>query len=195
MPKELKWSLLKRPGGVVQATVTSVEKPPDKLLKNAYEYESRFRKELAAVYPFTRLDLIIDSNGGAVSSACGISAAVLAAKRPVRVLIDGECGSAATLVAYGTGGKVYITPRSHIMIHMPKVVVCKRSGGIWSFFDKIGKTSTINYMLCLYRHKTRRPKAELRKMLRESRRFSSTEAVMMNFADAITTLETFRKGE
>ena len=195
MQKELKWTLLKRPGGVLSAMVTSVEKPPDKFLKNAIEYESRFRKELEAAAPFDRINLIIDSPGGSVASAEGMSAAVLARKCPIRILIDGRCYSAATIVAYGTAAPVCITSGSRIMFHMPRVLGCKKLGGVWTVVYQWTKLATVNYMLSIYRSKSKQlSRPELKKMMETGAYMSADEAIRKGFADRLTTLDAFLRG-
>lgn len=194
--KEFKWSLLRRPGGVLSAMVTSVEKPVDKLKKSGAEYEQIYRADLAAAEPYDRIDLIIDSAGGSVASADGLCAAVLATKKPVRVLIDGRCMSAATMVAYGVGAKtVCITSRSHIMFHMPTVVGYKNKGGIWTALYSFIRSGTVSAMIGLYRARSKTfSRSTLRHMMENSATMTPAQAVETGFADKIVTLDAFQRG-
>lgn len=202
MPKELRFSLLKKPGDVLQAYVTSVDVPPDKLLRNAYEYESRFRAELDQAGPFQRLDMIVNSPGGSIASASGMTAAVAeAVKRygaKIRVLISGECSSAATLLIYELPFKalpVYITPGSHIMIHMPKTERWTKSGGSWSLLAKAAKAATVSTMISVYRARTRRTRQEIRGIMESGKTFSPGEAVAYGLCDEVLSMNDFLKGE
>lgn len=201
MPKELKLSILKHPGGVALGMITSVEKPPDKLLKDAYGYEKKNREILKAAEPFDRLDLVIDSSGGYVASAAGMAAAIEEAvkgkNRSIRILIDGQCSSAATMIAYGLpfkGIPVYITPRSHILVHLPKSGVYEKTGSDWKYLQRMAKLVTTNHLIAIYKDRTRRPRAEIRQWMKDSKTFTAGEAVMAGLADAITTLAAFQKG-
>lgn len=202
MPKELKWSILKRPGGVLQAMITSAEVPPDKLLRDACEYQRRYREALKQAGPFDRLDIIIDSPGGAISSAAGMTSAIAEAvkayRASVRVLIDGQCSSAASQMIYELpfkGLKVYMTERSRILVHMPKAETWTRSGGSWSCVTKVAKYLTTCTMISVYKARTRQPRSVIRKWMQESKVFRPREAVEVGFADGIMTLAEFQRGE
>lgn len=192
----LKWTLLMQPGMILRVFITSVSKTPDKLLNNAREYEKRFMKELEYISDVNRVDVYIDSHGGVVNSALGMLSALYKhfGSVPCRVLIDGECGSAATIVAFGVNGPVYITPRSQVYLHMPKMLSCMRRGGIWNITEAIGKNNTLQIMLAAYRSKTKQPRHLIRKWIRDSRRFNAKEACEAGFCDSVMTRGDFEKG-
>lgn len=194
--KEFKWSLLRRPGGILSAMVTSVDKPVEKLRKSGAEYEGIYRKELAAAEPYDRIDLIIDSAGGSVASADGMCAAILDTKKPVRVLIDGRCMSAATMVAYGVDAKIVcITSRSHIMFHMPTVTGYKKMGGIWTALYQFIRAGTVNAMISIYRAKSKTfSRSQLKHMMESSATMTPAQAVVAGFADKIVTMDAFQRG-
>lgn len=191
MVGELKWQLLKRPGGVLQAIVTSVDKEPRQLLRDAWAYSKKFKRELDAVGPFTRLDLIINSHGGAVNSAYGMTRAALDCKRPIRVLIDGDCGSAASFVAYGVGVPVQITQMGSIYIHMPKSYNAKRDGQLMEILSKM---NTVNYMISIYRACLHWRRKDVRQMIKDSRRFKPQEAVNVGLCTEVTTRQIWEAG-
>lgn len=182
---ELKLALFKRPGGVLQGVITSVDKPLDHSL-NGLEYEQKFRRMLEAFSPYARLDLIITSNGGVVASAFGLMQAVLKMKRPTRVLVDGRCDSAASLLlCVADEHQVMITPNSSIFIHMPRRIARKKVAGIWKFFAMQNDLATVNMMISAYRARLHWSRRAIRQMMTETRRFSAKEAVDCGLCDAI----------
>lgn len=194
MVSELSWKTYMRPGGILRVFVTSVAKNPDKLLRDAREYEKRFLRDLDGIrQPVSRVDFYFDSVGGAVNSAQGMLSAIYRrfGKTPGRVLIDGMCGSAATIVAFGIGGPAYITERSTILIHRPKMLDCMRRGGIWAIQEKAGKSATVRIMLEAYRGKTKRPRKEIRKWIDEGRRFSPGDACEAGLCERIMSRAEF----
>lgn len=193
--KVLKWSLLKSPGGVLQATVNSVSVPL-KSIADSRTYMRKFSEDLKVMGSFDRIDLLIDSVGGSVASAFGMQAAVMTANKPVRVLIQGSCCSAATIVAFGTAPKtVCITHSGRIMFHMPRVEGYKNKGGVWSLIYSFTRLETVKSMVTLYRTQSKRfSRAELKQMMSEGRVLNPQEAVETGFADKIVTLDAFQRG-
>ena len=195
--KVLKWSLLKLPGDVLQATVSSVSVPLESMLPDGPAYQRRFEDDLRAVGSFDRIDILIDSMGGLVDSAAGMSSAILATKKPVRVLIQGACGSAATLIAYGTAAKtICITHSGKLVFHMPRVEGYGHTkSGVWKLIYSFSRLGTVNAMVGLYRARSKRfSRAELKQMMSEERLLSAHEAVEAGFADKIVTLDAFQRG-
>lgn len=187
-------ALKKMPGGVLQVTVASVPRTPEQLL-SGYGYERRARRMLEPFLPCARLDLIIDSAGGALSSAEGITKAIAdLAKCPIRVLIDGQCSSAATLVAMAADkGQLMITPRSSVFIHMPKTYGIRRQGGAVQLYERLGKLVAVNTLITVYRSRLKWPRRDIRQMIRDSRRFTAREAVEAGLCDAICERWIFEK--
>ena len=183
--QELKWALYRKPGGVVQAVITSCQKDPSQI-PNAFVYEKKFKRMLEPFKPFTRLDVIVSSPGGAVNSAFGMLKAIYDSHRPVRVLMDGYCGSSATFfVSAADKGQCFITSGGSMYVHMPKLYGREKLSGIWKLLDAQQQLSVVNGMICMYRAKLHWPRREIRLMIKESRRFTAKEAVDVGFADAI----------
>ena len=182
MVSELTWKLLKRSGGAILATVTSVDKAPDKLLANAFEYEKRFRKDLDALGPFVRIDLVINSHGGYVASALGLVSVLteVLKTRSVRILIE-QAGSAASLVAFGPGVPVSITPGGSIYLHMPKTERWGRTGGSWKLLEKLQKSSAVKYMSETYANAAGVKRKQALAWMEAGTRFNASEAVAARF--------------
>lgn len=183
MPSVLKLSMLRRPGGVVLGKLTSVPITP-KQVRNGYDYAKQYRDGLERLMPFTRLDLVIDSSGGLVESACGLLDALEDLDRPVRVLIDGVCYSAATLVAV-CAKETCITPGSRIMIHTPRLASYKKAEGIWSPVTKLGNLATARTFSQAYHDKTGQPRQLIKEWMKAERTFTAQEAVDAGFCDRI----------
>lgn len=181
--QELKWSIMKKPGGVLLITVTSCEKEPNQI-PDAFVYERKFKRMLEPFRPITRIDLIVNSPGGAVNSALGMTKALADEKRPIRCLIDGQCGSAVTMVALPCR-EVYITPASHVYIHMPKTYGAKKLSGVWHLMSRLQKLSTVNTLISIYRHRLGWSRKDVRQMMKDSRRFTPAEAVETHLVDMI----------
>ena len=191
---ELGWTITRVKEGYIRINVISREKPPDKLL-NSYQYENRFRKELEKYKPIERIDLIVNSPGGVVDSAFGMLAALYDRKKcKGRVLIDGWCGSAATLVAFGCKAPVFITPTAKVKTHLPKAMVMANKGGVWNSYQKLAKLSTVNMITAVYRGKCKKKRSEIRKWMEEEKCFSSAEAIEAGLCDYLMTRSEFEQG-
>lgn len=185
MPSVFKINLLKKPGGALRVRVSSTTVKPNEV-KNAFEYAKLFRAMIEPFAPITRIDLLIDCAGGAVESALGLSDALESLDRPVRVLITGQCASAATLVAYNPCTEsVHIVPGGSILIHLPQIDRYKKQGGVWSVVSRLGNASTIHFMQATYASKTGQPRKTVRAWMEEGRRFTAQEAVAEHLADGI----------
>lgn len=191
---EFKMTMRMQPGHLLRIYVTSVPKEPNKLLPNSFAYEKRYMEQLRDAGPIDRFQIYIDSHGGAANSAMGLLAAITdwLDKVPGSILIDGECGSAATLVAFGHKAKVYITPRSRVFIHAPKQLDCMKRGGVWTVAEKLGKSSTTHFMLATYRSRTKQPRRLIRQWIADSVRFTPDEAVKLGFCEKVMQLAEFQ---
>ena len=192
MPDMLRWSLRRLPGGALQARVDSVSLPNGSRL-DAFGYERKFKAMLAAFAPFIRLDLVIDSAGGLVDSAFGMARACLDCKRPVRVLIDGQCCSAATVVAFGVGAEVSITARSLVHLHEPRFTDPLPRRLRWLAMLK--RRVTRGGMLRIYAVHTRAPRWELAALMAQGATWTAQEAVGFGWAKRIQTREAWEAME
>lgn len=192
---ELKMEIRMTRPGLAVCTVTSVEKDARMLLKDQRAYFEKYSAQIRAAGDIRWMDIIINSTGGAMSSAMGMCYAIQQSGIPAgQVLIQGFCGSAATLIAFGTAGKVFITPESHVYIHMPVRKIATRKDGKWTISERIAQASTTGVLLTAYRGKTHRRRYELRKWMEEGKRMTAQEAVELGFCDRIVTRAEFEKG-
>ena len=181
----LKLSCMKRPGSVVQAKLTSVEIKPNQT-RTAYEYAKMYRDTLMSLMPFVRLDMIIDCHGGLTESACGLLDVLEELDRPIRVLIDGRCGSAATLIAFGAVIKdAAITPGSSVYVHMPTIGQYRREGGVWNVIRKLGTMSSYHLFAGTYAARSKQPKALWKKYMQDGTTFKAQEAVDIGLCSRI----------
>ena len=118
MATELKMELRKRADGTLRCIVTSIDKPIKQMCRDRREYMEKFRKHLANAGVFDRIQVEINSPGGSLDSAIGMTVALCERHEPMRILIDGRCDSAATLLLE-LPAPCYITERSGIYIHSP----------------------------------------------------------------------------
>ena len=131
MATEVKMTLanLKRGGEAfaVKASITSIDKPIEHMQRDRREYYERYRKytRQSGVADASEIQVYINSQGGRVDSAIGITTALCMYKKPMRILIDGSCCSAATLLLE-LPAPVYITPTSRIYLHAPMRMRYKR---------------------------------------------------------------------
>lgn len=195
MPSVLKLSLMKKPGGVVQGRIISVSIKPDQV-QNAYDYAKLYRAQLEALVPFVRLDLIIDSHGGLTESALGMLDVLEGLDRPIRVLIDGQCSSAATLIAFGAVvGEVCITPGSSVYVHLPKIGQYKREGGVWTVMRKLGTMSSLHLFAGTYAARSRQSKQVWKRYMEEGATFRAQEAISVGLCDRIMDRWIWEAGE
>ena len=190
---ELKMEIRKVGPARAVCTITSIDKDMRQVLKQPRDYYQKYREQIRAAGEIREVDVIINSPGGAVASAMGLTYALQDIPEG-RILINGFCGSAATLIAFGTSDRVYITPDSRVYIHMPIRKVATRKDGKWTLPERIAKASTTNILLTAYRGKTHRRRHELRKWMEEGKRMTAQEAVELGFCDRIMTRAEFEKG-
>lgn len=191
---EMKMTLTSLPEGVLRAVIVSVPKEPNKLLRDAGDYRDKYWSQLE---PYRgrvrRLDLIVDSTGGAAKSAIGLVSALSRLNAPEgRVLIDGSCGSAATLVAFFWEAPVWITARSTVYIHQPVRRRYLFRNGEWSQTDakrpRDPAVSAIAGLLkAAYRRKTHARRKQIAQWMDAGTRFTPQEAVDVGFCDGIMT--------
>ena len=187
----------------VRATVTSVDKPIEHMQRNRREYYERYRKytKQSGVADADEVQVIINSPGGRVDSAIGITTALCMHKKPMRVLIDGTCCSAATLLLE-LPAPVYITPYSKILLHSPMRMRYKREkDGTYNMVnaEKYGLRLVKAYMTEAVRIRCKRTKHKVRKRtirewIENGKWFSAQEAVEAGLCDGIMTRDEFERG-
>ena len=114
----------------------------------------------------------------------------------IRILIDGICGSAATLVAFSNykNCEIYITPNSRLFVHMPRVYQYTKTGGIWSVIQKTGSKVATKTFVEMYKDRTHVPKRVVLDWMEKGKYFSAGEAVEIGFCDYFMTRSEFERG-
>ena len=207
MMSEMDWSVRAvvrdgRRGLVIR--VFSVARPYEKLCRNKREYYNKFMTGLRNAGRHEFVDLVIDSGGGAVHSAMGMVAALGVEGwkgKTTRILIDGQCGSAATLLLK-LQAPVYITEGGSVFVHMPSSVRLQKAKS--GEYVKVGTPTramdTTARMLegaCVHRMKRngkRSRKGEVRGLMEQAHRFTAKEAVAFGLCDGFMRREAFEKG-
>ena len=200
---ELAWTIHRMKNGGIRIQVKSVGKPVQKLLRTKREYMNKFINHLKAAEPYGDIWLYIDSTGGSVDSAMGMIAALGMAgwkKHKMRILIEGNCGSAATLLL-SLPWPVYITETSRIFLHMPFPARYVKNGDGYrrKTVSAIGFNSTAGMFVGEYRRACRRngikhTKKEIKLLMEEGKSFTPQEAVEFGFCKEIMNRWEFDKG-
>ena len=204
MMAELGWQTTRMQNGGIRVKVTSVSKPVGKLLLNRREYYNKFIRHMKAAGEFKDIWSEVNSTGGRLASACGMVQALGVAGwkgHKMRVLINGRCDSAATMLLK-LPFPVYITPTSSIFIHMPNNARYKKEkGGGFSMVSlkRMDKEAAVGAMEGAYIHRCKsngkkKKRKEIRAMMEEGRRFTPQAAVEYGLADGIMTAAEFEKG-
>ena len=201
MPTELKMELRKMQNGGIRCLITSVDKPIRQMLLNRREYYEKARAYLKKAGDFDKIWIIVDSQGGSLDSAIGLTSALCMEKVPKRVLIDGCCHSAATLLLE-LDAPVYMTERSSIYIHSPNRQRYKRQPdgeyqlvNTESYGMKLAKAYMVeSYKIRCKRTRKKHRKREYRQWVEEGKRFTAAEAVEAGMADGIMSRAEFDKG-
>lgn len=198
---EMRMGIWKRSDGKIRVMVTSENKQGGVVL-NRRQYWEKFANHLKNAKPFDRMDIIINSTGGMVDSAIGMVMALEMIKKPTRILIEGNCGSAATLLLE-MSCPVYMTENSAIYTHRPsrqRFQINKKTGE-----EKIVNTESYGmrrmkmyfretYMIRTKRNKKKHKRKEIKQWIEEGRRFTAKEAVEAGMADGLMSRVDFEKG-
>lgn len=185
MPSILKLTLRRQRDNIVQGRLTSVDVDMKQVL-NGHEYSRRYLSGLRQVMPIARLDLIIDSPGGMAESAIGLVDALEELEIPVRVLIEGQCASAATLVAFShVVNHVDISPVGSVYVHEPKLASYRRQNGVWQVAYKLGNLTTAALFTGTYAARTGKPKRVCKEWLKTGARFTAEQAVEAGFCERV----------
>lgn len=180
----------------VKAAITSIDKPIEHMQRDRREYYERYRRYTMAsgVADADEIRVYINSQGGRIDSAIGITAALCMFKKPMRILIDGVCCSAAILLLE-LCAPVYITPGSRILIHSPCRERYKRNkAGKYELVEteRWGMKLAKSYMMAAIRGRCKRTKhRQSKKTVRDwielGKWFTATEAVEAGLCEAIMT--------
>lgn len=140
------------------------------------------------------LDVIVDSPGGEPQSYLGVAQALKSWRHSKRLLIDGQCSSAATLIlCVPHWDSVCITARSSIQIHASKSTTYAKRSGAFRILGEQRGTSTRKFER-LYIRRTGRKPGEIMRWMDENKRFTAPEACMVGFADEMLPRTDWEKG-
>jgi len=104
----------------------------------------------------------------------------------VRVLIDGRCDSAATLIAFSHPvTTAEITPSASIFLHNPTICSYRRTAGVWNMVKKIGNITTAHFFAATYAARTGKTKAQCKQWMKAGTRFDAQQAVDQGFCSRI----------
>lgn len=151
------------------------------LVPSSAAWKRRMGQELTRLRQkgVTDLDVVVDSEGGVRACWEGITQAIRAWKGRRRLLIDGACSSAATILLCGVRWDcVTITRRSHITVHNPTVELYEGGRRHDRHRDAADKA-----FLKLYRKRTERKAEIVKQWIREGKTFTAMEAVVAGWVD------------
>ncbi len=144
-----------------------------------------------------RLDIVINSTGGATAAAEGVGRALQHCGMQGRILIDGACSSAATLIAFLPGWPVASTAGSHMRIHSASRTKFRKKKGTWeklaTLTGDIGLSTTDDVLLALYRRRTGRSEEQIREWMASQKQFRAAEAVAFGLADEMALREEWER--
>ena len=201
MATELKMDLRKRPNGTLRCIVTSVDKPIKQMCRDRREYMEKFQKHLKNAGEFSTIWVEINSTGGSIDSAIGMVAALCQRHEPMRILIDGRCDSAATLLLE-LPAPCYITERSGIYIHSPCTQRYQRqSDGEYKLIktENMALKMSKSYFSAAYRIRGKQSHKKIKRRtikewLTRGARFSAQNAVDVGLCCAVMTRTEFEEG-
>lgn len=128
------------------------------------------------------LTLIIKSPGGEIDDGLSIYNQIQSYKGKVRIEIDTQAASIATVIAMA-GDEVVMRKRSEMFIHDPWMIALGNAGD----FRKLSQWLDALAMDIaeVYEERTGRAASEWLALMRETKRFSAKEAVEWGLADSI----------
>lgn len=148
--------------------------------------------------PYT-LTVVINCGGGATAVCKGYAQALRRWRGKKRCVIDGDCSSAATLIAFLPKWEISVTPKSSMLIHHAKTLRFKKStkrtykNGVlvsemvhWhellSGSEAANRTTDRDFER-LYHRRTGKPPQLIREWMDAGKRFRASEMYAFGFAD------------
>ena len=133
------------------------------------------------------LDVIINSNGGAVSSAIAIKSMLERHPKAVTVYVSGLAASAATLITSATNAKCVMQKGSLMMVHDPRSYMFGPPAQIKKNLEALEKCA--QSMRDVYCAKTGKSGEEIAKIMEDETWMTADEAVTLGFADEVNDSE------
>lgn len=133
------------------------------------------------------LRVTLNATGGAISYCNGIARAIADWKGPKRLLIAGQCASAATLIlCVPEWDDTAITPGSTVMIHRPRVEIYARKDGLWGWIGERQRASAERTMAKMYANWTGADRETVAGWM-DGKTFSTQQAVAVHLCGRAIT--------
>ena len=146
-----------------------------------------FDKQLQALGDIDELTVRINSPGGVLSEAVAIRSMLM--KHPAKKTIDieGDCASAATVIACLPGAHVRMAKGSQYMIHQAK---CGARGTAENMLSAASTLQKCDHdMAEIYAERTGKTADECMELMKKESWFTAEEAIENKFADEVLTGE------
>ncbi len=144
--------------------------------------KERLTQELPDDFPLTPIWLHIYSGGGDLFAGFAIADQIKTIRSPVYSVIEGMCGSAATLISLPCSRR-FITPNSFLLIH-------QLSSSMWGTYEKFKDEMILQDMVmekltAFYRYYTKLSRTRVRKLLERDSWLDAEQCVIDGFVDGI----------
>ncbi len=142
----------------------------------------RLTRELPEDFPLTPIWLHINSGGGDLFAGFAIADQIKAIHSPIYSVIEGVCGSAATLISLPCSRR-FITPNSFMLIH-------QLSSAMWGTHEQfkdemILQNMAMEKLKVFYRYYTKLSLTRVRKLLERDSWLDAEQCVIDGFVDEI----------
>ena len=146
-----------------------------------------FDRQLQALGDIDELTVRINSPGGVLSEAVAMRTVLM--KHPAKKTIDieGDCASAATVIACLPGAHVRMAKGSQYMIHRAKCGARGTADNMLSAFNMLQKSDLD--MAKIYAGRTGKTVDECMELMKKETWFTAEEAIENKFADEVLTGE------
>ena len=146
-----------------------------------------FDRQLQALGDIDELTVRINSPGGVLSEAVAMRTVLM--KHPAKKTIDieGDCASAATVIACLPGAHVRMAKGSQYMIHRAKCGARGTADNMLSAFNMLQKSD--QDMADIYAERTGKTADECMELMKKETWFTAEEAIENKFADEVLTGE------
>lgn len=145
--------------------------------------EDEFLKDFRSIPTDAKLEISINSFGGAVYTGLSIYSLLKAHKGEITFRVDGAAMSAATIITSVPGAKVIMPRGSMMMIHKVSSVAVGTTDDMRKTADDIEKLE--ENLISIYVEKTGRTADEIKEKVNATTYFTAEEAVEFGLADAV----------
>ena len=146
---------------------------------------NKFDKELKALEDVDEITVRINSPGGSVGEAIAIRTMLMKHKAKKVIDIEGNCCSAATLIACMPGAKVRMAHGGEYMIHCCSAYVFGNADSLSKVINNMVRTD--RDMAGIYAERTGKEAEDCLALMRDETWYSAEEAIEAGFVDEIIT--------